>query len=91
MKFIQLMPTIVGILTFISRINTEYESFKAWTFIFLAFYFLWAVEIPCSVELSMKNVLWPGGQVLLSLFFTHDDTSTLFSTLTLYFQIKNES
>ena len=34
------MPTIVGILTFISRINTASESFKARKVLFLAFWFL---------------------------------------------------
>ena len=41
-------PTIVGILTYISMINTASESFIS------AFLFLSAVEISCSVELSIK-------------------------------------
>ena len=48
-KFILLinvkMPTIAGILTFISRINASYESLKARNF------------VSFSVELSMKKVL----------------------------------
>ena len=47
------MPTIVGILTFISIINTTSKKLKAKHFIICGF----AVEISCSVELSMKKVL----------------------------------
>ena len=62
MKFIMFinvkMPSIVGILTFISMINTTSEILKARKFcIFSAFLLLCAVEISCSVELSMKKVL----------------------------------
>ena len=53
------MPTNVGILTIISWINTTYyESYKARNFTaryFSAFKFLLAVEISCSIELSMKK------------------------------------
>ena len=49
------MPTIVGILTFISMINTPSDSLKPKVFIFQDFIILWAVEISCSVELSMKK------------------------------------
>ena len=60
MKFILLinvkMPTIVGILTCISSINTSYESLKERNI--YCFQFLWAVEILCSVGLSMKKVSW---------------------------------
>ena len=58
-KFIMLinvkMPTIVGILTFISMINKISESLKArkvFSFQHFSFY-----SVLCSVELSMKNVL----------------------------------
>ena len=57
MKFILLinvkMPTIVGILTFISMIHTTSESLKEIKVFFAAFKFSWAVETLCSVELSM--------------------------------------
>ena len=60
MKFIQLinvkMPTIVGILIFMSRINTTSESLKARKILFFnifSFYQLFN-KISCSVELSMK-------------------------------------
>ena len=50
------MPTIVGILTFISMINTTSERLKARNFFYLlVFKFLRAVEISCSVDLSMKK------------------------------------
>ena len=49
------MPTTVGILTFVSMINTTSEKLKAKK-INRYFSFL-AVEILCSVELSMKRVL----------------------------------
>ena len=65
MKFILLinvqMSTIVGILTFISRINTTSEFFKqkkVVTFQYFTFYEqLKAVEISYSAELSMIKVL----------------------------------
>ena len=60
MEFIMLinvkMPTIVGILKFISMIHTASESLKARKVYFLAF--LWAVEIAYSDELSVKIVLY---------------------------------
>ena len=49
------MPTIVDILTFMSMVNTTSERLKARNFFIC--YFLLAVEISCSVELSMKKVL----------------------------------
>ena len=59
MKFIMLinvkMSKIVGILTFISRINTTYGSLKARE-IFIFQYFV-NNEISCSHELSMKKSL----------------------------------
>ena len=55
------MPTTVGILTFISMINTTSESFKAREILnFSAIQFLWAVEISYSVELSMKSFIISG-------------------------------
>ena len=55
-KFILLinvkMPTIVGILTFISMINTTAETSS-----FVGILVLRAVEISFSVELSMERVL----------------------------------
>ena len=62
MKFIMLinvkMPTIVGILTFISRISTAAESLKAKKFYFLFFSSsLFKNSLSsCSFELSMKKV-----------------------------------
>ena len=62
MKFIMLinvkMPTNVGILTFISMINTTSERLLHLS----VFKVLWAVKISCSVELNIKKVLEPGGQ-----------------------------
>ena len=56
MKFIMLiyvkMPTIVGIVTFISRINKS-ESFKARNIFSQLFSFFKAVEISRSVNLSI--------------------------------------
>ena len=64
MKFFLLinvkMPTIVGILTFMSRKNSILglsESEKKTELNFLIFLYLWAFKISCSVELSMKKVL----------------------------------
>ena len=62
MKFIMLidikMPVIGGILTFISKLNATSESLKARkVFIFLFLKVLWAEDISCSVELSMKKGL----------------------------------
>ena len=48
------MSTIVGILKFISRINTS-ESLKARKLCFSAFKLLWAVEILNSVELKRNS------------------------------------
>ena len=59
-KFILLinvkMSTIVGILTFMSRLNTISESSKARRSIFSAFWFIRAIENPCSNQLSIKKV-----------------------------------
>ena len=57
------MPTFVGILTFISIINTTSESLKARKVFILSFLALLVVEISCSVELNMKKsfvTLMPG-------------------------------
>ena len=52
------MPTIVGILTFISMINTTSERLKKQEMsLFVGILILWPFEISCSVELSMKTVL----------------------------------
>ena len=56
MKFNLLMnvriPIIVGILIFISRINTTTKGLKQEKSLFISI-----AEISCSVELSMKKVL----------------------------------
>ena len=61
MKFILLiyveMPTFVGILTYISMINTTSERLKARNFFICWSFSSLSVEISCSVELSMKKVL----------------------------------
>ena len=55
------MPTVVGILTFISMINTTSERLKARNIFYLSvFLLLSAAEVSCSVELSMKNCYDPG-------------------------------
>ena len=48
---------IVGILTFISMINTTSENLKQTTSSFVGVLVLWAVELSCTVELGMKKVL----------------------------------
>ena len=50
------MPKIVGILIFISVMNTTSEILKVKS-LFFSFLVLRAVEISCSVELSKKKVL----------------------------------
>ena len=56
------MPTVVGILTFISMINTTSERLKAKNFFnFRYFRFYEQLKFLCSVELSMKIVLLPWG------------------------------
>ena len=53
------MPTIVGILIFINRINTTCKCFKQKNVLFFSeFYFLSirAVEISCSAELGMIKI-----------------------------------
>ena len=55
------MPTVVGILTFIRMINTTSERLKARNIFYLTvFLLLSAVEVSCSVELSMKKCYDPG-------------------------------
>ena len=55
------MPTIVGILTFISMINTTSERLKARNFFtFQYFSFYEQLKIWCSVELRMKKVITSG-------------------------------
>ena len=49
-------PTIVGILTIFNIINIISESWKEKNPLFSAFLLLRAVEMLCSVELSMKKV-----------------------------------
>ena len=59
------MPTVVGILTCISRINTTTESLKARkVFSFQHYSFLCAFEMSCSVELRMKINFITSGPVL---------------------------
>ena len=59
------MPTIVGILTFISMIHTTCESLKGINnFCFFKLLFLCAVEMSCSVELSMKKSFITSGNDL---------------------------
>ena len=60
MKFILLinvkMPTIVGMLTFISMIKTSLDSLKSRNvYTFQHFCFYEQFELLCSVELSMKK------------------------------------
>ena len=50
------IPTAVGILAFMSRINAKSEL-KQEISLFFSILFLEAVEISCLVELSMKEVL----------------------------------
>ena len=51
------MPTIVGILTFISRKNSSIGLSEPKKLNFLIFFYLQAFEISCLIELSMKKVL----------------------------------
>ena len=48
------MLTIVRILTFISWTNTTYERLNANESLFIDIYLLRAVEISCSVEMSIN-------------------------------------
>ena len=61
---------LLAFLTFISMITTTSEILKARNFFICRYYSFIsiAIEIPCSVELSMKNVLLPRGQVS---YFVH--------------------
>ena len=54
------MSTFVGILTFISRINTETESLKQESSFLHCLKFLGAVEISCLVELSTECYITSG-------------------------------
>ena len=50
------MPTIVGILTFISRINTTSKCFEQETIVlFLSILLSIRIENSCTVELSIKK------------------------------------
>ena len=51
------MPTIVGILTFMSRKNSIICLFEPEMLNFLTFSYLGALKFSCSAELSMKIVL----------------------------------
>ena len=53
------MPTIVGILTFISMINIKSERLKARNF-YICRYFSFLEQLKFGAELSMKKVLLPG-------------------------------
>ena len=50
------MPTLVGILTFISMINTAYESLKARNF-FICRYFSFYEQLKVRAQLSTKLIL----------------------------------
>ena len=74
MRFILLidvkMPTIVGILTFISMINRTSERHKASNFFICRYCNIYrAVKISCSVELSMKNAFTKFNRPLSDLYF----------------------
>ena len=72
MLIIVKMPTIVGILTNISLMNTIYESLKARKVYFSAFLILVAAEITCSVEFSMnKPLMTSGSGSIPHLIFMH--------------------
>ena len=81
------MPTIVGILTLSSRINTTSEKFEhGKNPYFSVFYFLRAVDISCSAELSMKKFYNLAAQTMKNIrLFKLACTSTLASTSTLSF------
>ena len=67
------MPTIVGILTFISMINTNSERLKARN-VFICWYFSVTFEISCSVELNMKKCFITSGpdhEILVLIKMTH--------------------
>ena len=59
------MPKIDGISTLISMTNTTSESLKARKTIVLAFRFSFAVDISCSVRLSMNKLYKGVGEVKL--------------------------
>ena len=54
------MPTVVGILTFISMVITTTESLKAT--VVVIFQLLWVVDISHSVE-HEKSLITSGGQL----------------------------
>ena len=94
-KFILLinvkMPTIFGILTFISRLNTSSESLKARNIYILQHFCFW-VEILCSVKLSMKK----GARLMLILARVSDPwplgslvVKKIESTKHFYFHLKS--
>ena len=61
------MPTIVGIFTFISIINTTSERLKARNF-FICRYFRFYGQLKFCAQLSMKKALQPRDLVILSCF-----------------------
>ena len=63
------MPTIVGILTFISRINTSYESLKARnTYLFQHFAFYEQLKICVQLSWAWKKII-TSGPILLRHFY----------------------
>ena len=76
MKFILLinvkMPTIVGILTFISRINIASESFKAGK-IYILHYFTFNEQLKFSAQVSMKSLITfgPGHVYFINFLVAH--------------------
>ena len=64
MKFILLIPTIVGIYYLCVMINTPSKSE------FLLFFVILLVGIPCSAELNTKKVLKPPGLAPLGISFS---------------------
>ena len=53
------MPTIVGILTFISRVNTPTECIKLWENLNFQYFSFLEVEISCTAEFSMNLFMPP--------------------------------
>ena len=70
------MPTIVGVLTFISMINTISERLKARKF-FIFQHFSSYEQLKFCAQLSMKKVLLPRGQITLYGFFLPNTVMTL--------------
>ena len=52
------IPTIVGIITFISRINTTSDSFNQGKIIIFTILLSMRVEISCSAKVSMKKSIF---------------------------------